>query len=198
MQIYFTSVLTDKEMVEMVDSIQSIHNNAINNFKLNGLSEDRINQMKSYRLEVVLNTRMKSRGGFASYNRLTRKIKIEINYRLHKTNMDSIKDTYLHELGHAIEFFFFDCSDHGYRWKTITATMGGDTSRTHKMDTSELKSKRTRYNYSCGCQIHTITSVKHNRIQRGLGYKCTKCGNSLKMLTSEMKRFVPEKTGIIG
>lgn len=196
MQIYFSSSSVNDQ--NMKDLIQQIHTAAMNGLKLGSISDDRLAQMKEFKLEVVLNNRMKSRGGFASYNRLTRRLKIEINYRLHTTNMTELKNTYLHELGHILDFYFFDNSSHGYRWKAITDALGGCIARTHNMDASALKAKRTRYNYSCGCQIHTITSVKHNRIRRGCGYKCTKCGNPLKMLTEEMKKFVPEKTGIIG
>ena len=108
-----------------------------------------------------------------------------------KAGDDFIARTPAHEVAHWIEKEVYGYQYkpsgrrdvHGRYWKYImTRVMGQDASRCHSFDTSEVKRKKTTYNYCCA-NGHTLTlsSVIHNRLVSGRkGYRC-KCGGSLSL-----------------
>jgi len=73
---------------------------------------------------------------------------------------------------------------HGKEWKAIMNAFGVDASVTCQLDISDLPQKRlNRHIYQCACRRHELTSIRHNRIQRGLAqYACPVCRETLTYL----------------
>jgi SprT protein len=71
---------------------------------------------------------------------------------------------------------------HGKKWQYIMKyVMKQEASRCHSYDTSQVKGKRNRtsYDYVCANGHNLLlSSVIHNRLMKGRGYRC-KCGGKL-------------------
>ena len=68
---------------------------------------------------------------------------------------------------------------------TVTATvpdkLGAEPAVTCRYDLSGIPQRRQRrFDYSCACTTYAISTVRHNRVQRGKGsYQCRQCRQSL-------------------
>jgi len=135
-------------------------------------------------IPVVIKNIGKSAGQFRyRRNRITREIlnpEIRINTTLLAENTeDFMIRTIPHEVAHYIDTMLHGESNHGYHWAHIMGTVFGmDNSRCHSYDTtnSKMGARRTRkFEYSCHCQSHQLTSIRHNKILKGASYTCRKC-----------------------
>ncbi len=95
-----------------------------------------------------------------------------------------LNETVPHEVAHyAVDSLFPKrrCKPHGVEWKAVMHEFGIASPRaTASYDTSGLDVRRQhRYDYSCGCRQHQLTSTRHNRILRGQHYLCRGCGEVL-------------------
>ncbi|MCW8944600.1 MAG: hypothetical protein OQL27_07480, partial [Sedimenticola sp.] len=55
-----------------------------------------------------------------------------------------------------------------------------EASRCHSYDVSR-SSRRSlkRFSYQCECRTHELTSIRHNRVLKGLRYHCVNCKQPL-------------------
>ena len=110
-------------------------------------------------------------------------ITLNSNYLKSKDWKSFLDRTPLHELAHAIAWQIYFAHGHNSIWKSICRSLGISDSRCHNFATPEIenanKYKRKRYEAHCDCMKHIITSVKYNRMKRGIKYICVKCRGEL-------------------
>lgn len=70
---------------------------------------------------------------------------------------------------------------HGVEWQTLMAAFGADPGVTFDLDLSGIPQRRQlRHRYSCPCQVHEVSTTRHNRILRGRAvYHCLRCRGKL-------------------
>ena len=96
---------------------------------------------------------------------------------------DFLNQTLPHEVAHLVARTLHGKSirPHGREWKAVMDFFGADTLRCHHYPTENVPVRKLRrYPYTCGCQQHQLTSIRHNRIQKGLSYRCRQCGETLR------------------
>ena len=96
-----------------------------------------------------------------------------------------LKVTVPHEVAHYIQrkkFGHYDAygrrvPPHGKQWKSIMKNCFGlRPHRCHSYDTSNARrSTRKVFEYKCKCRTFQFTSVRHNKVKRGVVYTCQKC-----------------------
>lgn len=118
--------------------------------------------------------------GYCNYTE--NKIELNTNY-LNSTDWENfLDDTPLHELAHAISYQLYGDRGHKHTWKNVSYALGLGGNRCHHFSRPiNPKNTRVRKRYSahCSCMEHIITSIKYNRIQKGLNYICKKCRTRL-------------------
>ncbi|MGR9108764.1 MAG: SprT family zinc-dependent metalloprotease [Gammaproteobacteria bacterium] len=97
---------------------------------------------------------------------------------------DNLATTVPHEVAHYIcdaVYGLRNIRPHGREWKGLMARFGADASRTCDYDLSGFPLRTTRrHSYACACSKHLLTSIRHNRVQRGQArYVCRKCRGEL-------------------
>ena len=99
---------------------------------------------------------------------------------------DSLAITVPHEVAHYVCFLLYGRNHrpHGKEWKALMNQFGVQANATCKLDLSDIPQRRIkRFTYQCDCQTHELSSIRHNRIVRGLAnYSCQKCGAGLKVV----------------
>lgn len=94
-----------------------------------------------------------------------------------------IDEVIAHEYAHLLTFALYGrVQPHGREWQMMmTNIMGLPANRTHCFNTDNSTTRRyERFTYTCLCQTHELTSIRHNRIQaRKARYFCKHCGESL-------------------
>ena len=70
---------------------------------------------------------------------------------------------------------------HGTEWRELMQMFDADTRRTALFDLEGFPARVYRhFAYQCDCNIHQLTSRRHNRIVRGRArYHCRRCGSVL-------------------
>lgn len=96
---------------------------------------------------------------------------------------ESCANTIPHEVAHYIcyELYGRRTRPHGKEWRAIMKAFGVPAQATCKLDLSDIPQKQLkRFDYVCGCRQHRLTSIRHNRIQRGQSqYACPECRQPL-------------------
>jgi SprT protein len=109
---------------------------------------------------------------------------LRFNLDIAKDNLETfLARTVNHELAHLLQFKYNrGCKPHGSEWQYYNRVLTGKKMpRCHSYDVSHLKTRNVkRYIYTCGCTQHVVSSIKHNRILKGGGYRCIRCRNELK------------------
>jgi SprT protein len=109
---------------------------------------------------------------------------------LEKYAADFIAQTVPHEFAHLVAYQKFGrrIKPHGSEWKSVMVALGAEPSRTHSFKVAPTRRLR-RFLYQCNCpsSSYELTSVRHNRIQRGHIYLCNKCGSSLRLPPRRLK-----------
>lgn len=93
-----------------------------------------------------------------------------------------------HEYAHLLTFALYGrVQPHGREWQMMmTEIMGLPANRTHCFNTENSTTRRyERFTYTCLCQTHELTAIRHNRVQaRKARYFCKHCGESLELQKS--------------
>lgn len=96
---------------------------------------------------------------------------------------ESCASTIPHEVAHYVcyEMHGRKPKPHGKEWRAIMQAFGVPAEATCKLDLSDIPHKRLkRFDYACNCSEHQLSSIRHNRIQRGQSrYICPKCRQPL-------------------
>lgn len=70
---------------------------------------------------------------------------------------------------------------HGVEWRWLMEQFGVPAEVTFNLDLSGVPQRRQRrHRYRCACRDHAVSSVRHNRMQRGeASYRCRYCDSPL-------------------
>lgn len=106
---------------------------------------------------------------------------IRLNPILLSENSDAfINEVIPHEYAHLLTFALFGrVQPHGKQWQMMMEqVMQLPAKRTHQFATENSQTRQyQRFTYECSCQTHSLTSIRHNRLQSGKAeYHCRKCG----------------------
>jgi len=99
---------------------------------------------------------------------------------------DCLKQTTAHEVAHYVcdkRYGLKNIRPHGKEWQAVMLALGVPPKVTSNLDISGLPARRyQQFTYQCGCQQHQLSSIRHNKIQRGRAvYHCRQCGQTLKL-----------------
>ena len=144
-------------------------------------------------LNVIIEYSLNSSRSLGTHQKIGAIHKIRLNPALlNELKQSYIDEVLVHEYGHAcvseLVGYFQNgkrVMPHGKEFKYFCAMfgiVGKSTSNIAKNSKAIKTSGRTtaRYPYTCGCQIHELTTIRHNKIKRGEStYTCKKCGQKL-------------------
>lgn len=120
-----------------------------------------------------------------------RENKIYINMQIAIRNFEDFKDTIIHEYAHLLDNKVYQQFSHGPTWKSIMVNLGGNPKSKAKglnMEGIEKARKTTSYDYECACRIHTLSSVRHNKIKnKKMTYSCKNCKTNLVFKSAKIK-----------
>ena len=93
---------------------------------------------------------------------------------------DNLANTVPHEVAHYVTDMLYGLRNvrpHGTEWQAVMHKLGAEPSVTCRYDLAGIPLRRQRrFSYRCDCSSHAISTVRHNRVQRGLGnYVCRRC-----------------------
>jgi len=97
---------------------------------------------------------------------------------------DNLTTTVPHEVAHYVTDVLFGLKNikpHGNEWRDVMQDFGVKPEVTGKYDLTGVPVRRQkRFDYQCDCTKHKLSSVRHNKIQRGKArYYCRHCGHAI-------------------
>lgn len=96
---------------------------------------------------------------------------------------ENLSATVPHEVAHYVVDVMYgmrNTQPHGEEWKNIMALLNADASVTCNFNLENIPTKKyRRFDYSCSCRTHQLTSIRHNRILKGMRYLCRYCKQEL-------------------
>lgn len=99
---------------------------------------------------------------------------------------ENIEQTIPHEVAHytVYEMFGRSAKPHGSEWRKVMQDFGVSAAVTSKLDVDDLATRKLkRFIYRCACGERELTSIRHNRIQRGArNYGCPRCKQILEFI----------------
>ena len=90
------------------------------------------------------------------------------------------EDTVIHEIAHHVDYIAHGSTGHNQRFYGVMRMLGHkNPTRCHSFEVQRRKTKT--HKYVCrGCgQIMELSTVRHNRVLRGVRYKHNACGGGL-------------------
>ena len=127
------------------------------------------------------------------YRRYNNERSIRYNpYLFAKYFDDNLATTIPHEVAHYVTDILFGLSNikpHGNEWRSVMQDFGVKPQVTGQYDLTGIPVKQQRrFDYQCGCTKHKLSTVRHNRIQKGKArYHCRYCGTIIKPVASRKK-----------
>ncbi|MCY3768198.1 MAG: SprT-like domain-containing protein [Gammaproteobacteria bacterium] len=110
----------------------------------------------------------------------------EFRYNPHlfaKYFAENLSETVPHEVSHYIVHTMYGTKarPHGPEWKQVMRDFGAKPVRTCNFDLSGIPVRRhRRFEYQCGCRMHSVTTRVHNMISTGTRqYFCKSCAREL-------------------
>ncbi|MEZ5503999.1 MAG: SprT-like domain-containing protein [Halioglobus sp.] len=97
---------------------------------------------------------------------------------------ENLRDTVPHEVAHFIVHEVYPrrgVKPHGPQWQDLMARFDADAGVTFNLDLAGVpqRSQQT-HRYFCGCQVHEVSTTRHNRAQRRrVRYHCCTCNGRL-------------------
>lgn len=141
----------------------------------------------AYRLAVpVLEVRFDLRGTAAGQARALEPLRFLIRYHpelLARQPGPFLARTVPHEVAHVVTFCRYGARvrPHGPEWRALMGFFGAEATRCHDFDLRDMPRRRLqRFPYHCACGAHSLTSIRHRRIQLGTRYRCPNCGETLR------------------
>jgi len=127
-------------------------------------------------------------GGTAGMYRVTKRQRwIRYNpYIFSRYFEDNLQTTVPHEVAHYISDQLYGLKKirpHGIEWKSVMQQFGVKPEVTGNYNLDGIpQRKQQRHDYHCGCMVHQLSSVRHNRVQlKGAKYFCKKCKQVLRL-----------------
>ena len=110
------------------------------------------------------------------------KNELNFNMVLFKENKEHfLISTIPHECCHLFaRTLYGNITPHGRQWKSCMLRLGYNPSRCHKYDvTNSTVFHKRKYVYKCSCMLHTVSIIRHRRMNKGDIYRCSKCKGKL-------------------
>lgn len=151
--------------LDFIATLDNISDNALDLLDSSGYAD----------LPVVWNSRLRTSAGRCHYeyrNGRPRASKIELNPSLRSEGAEATRNTFLHELAHAVAGHK---ANHGAFWKRTHRALGGDASRCHSYASMPRKSQARKVVGRCErCDYEVIRAkaLPANRTFKHLGLKC--------------------------
>lgn len=100
---------------------------------------------------------------------------------------ENLRDTVPHEVAHFIVHEVYPkrgTKPHGWQWRELMARFGADAGVTFDRDLDGVPQRSQRsHRYFCGCQVHEVSTTRHNRAQRRrVRYHCLRCDGLLVLM----------------
>jgi SprT protein len=97
---------------------------------------------------------------------------------------DNLANTVPHEVAHYVTDVLYGLRrvrPHGPEWRAVMLAFGVEPVATCSYDLDGIPVRRQRrFRYRCACMTHSVSTVRHNRIQGGLArYHCRRCRTPL-------------------
>ena len=97
---------------------------------------------------------------------------------------DNLVNTVPHEVAHYVTDVLYGLRrvrPHGPEWRAVMRAFGAEPVATCRYDLDGIPVRRQRrYSYQCGCMTHSVSTVRHRRIQDGrMRYHCRRCRTPL-------------------
>lgn len=97
---------------------------------------------------------------------------------------ENLRDTVPHEVAHFIVHEVYPrrgVKPHGPEWQDLMARFNANPGVTFDFDLAGVPQRQqAKHRYHCGCQLHEVSTTRHNRAQRGrVRYQCVTCAGSL-------------------
>lgn len=97
---------------------------------------------------------------------------------------DSLAVTVPHEVAHYVTDCLYGLArvrPHGPEWQAVMRALGASARVTGRYDLRGLPLRRQRrFAYRCDCGSHQLSTVRHNRVQRGEAlYLCRQCRKAI-------------------
>jgi SprT protein len=97
---------------------------------------------------------------------------------------DNLVNTVPHEVAHYVTDVLYGLRrvrPHGPEWRAVMRAFGVEPVATCRYDLDGIPVRRQRrYSYRCGCMTHSVSAVRHRRIQDGrMRYHCRRCRSPL-------------------
>jgi len=140
-------------------------------------------------INISFNLRGKTRLGSVRFDIFKRYATINVHLEAYSKLGDTyLRDVFSHEFAHVITYTVYGkTKPHGSRFvyvckKLFPQNYESIASARYRGEFVLDSGKKLKvYDYVCGCQIHKLTSIRHNRILRKMAvYKCKKCKGILK------------------
>ena len=107
--------------------------------------------------------------------------RIEINEIMFNENKAAfLVDTIPHEVAHCVVYRAYEGrkQPHGAEWKRVMVEFGVKPERCHSYSTRNA-SRLKIFDYQCDCKDWEFTSIRHNRVKKGVKYTCPKCKSAI-------------------
>jgi len=112
----------------------------------------------------------------------------EIRYNPHifaRYFSDNLANTVPHEVAHYVTDVLHGLRrvrPHGPEWRAVMRALGAEPVATCRYDLAGLPVRRQqRFSYRCACTTHSLSTVRHKRIQGGrVRYHCRRCQTPLR------------------
>ena len=109
-------------------------------------------------------------------------------YIFSKYYEENFSSTIPHEVAHYITHILYSSkrvSPHGDEWRDVMLKFGVEPRRTGQWNLDGIPQRLyKKYEYSCACRSHQLTSRRHLKIQRDKArYLCRYCGDLLQVVT---------------
>ena len=97
-----------------------------------------------------------------------------------------LRETVAHEVAHHLTCHLHPgARPHGTEWAAWMHFFGVEPKARGGYRVDGIRARRQRrFGYRCGCEgvEHALSATRHNRVQRGVRYRCPRCGEQLKPL----------------
>jgi len=153
-----------------------------------GLLSYKANMLKSLRVDFTVTGRV------AGYFR-PESFSVDFNQQLAAENWDTFKETVIHEVAHAVDFYRNKMQWrkdkagrrrlHDNVHKSIMRELGSEAPTTHH--SYKVTYKNGNFEYACACKTRNLSIIRHRKVLKGAKYRCKSCKTEL--------TYVGEKNG---
>lgn len=154
----------------MQSVIQAHINNAIDVLKQKNIYAEFVSQI--HNISFSINMRKRTTAGVCFHHKLTKRIRLEFSHSVFSSIVSKSQyNTVVHELAHAIQFFYRHTSHHDSEFYSICDRMNGEASRCHSYNVKRNVVKRFKIIDNDTGRLHTCTTRTFNVIKNNPKYK---------------------------